>query len=189
MKGVVLAMNRLALRHGLLAVLLVMLALGGCSSDPEAPVPEAPAKECPKGTTLPADGASCEPGNWLREDGSCQPAGLPPDMPCPPGEYQLEGYGCAKVGLPPNMKCPPGEYDLKGHGCVPAGLPPNMPCLPGEVEKDGGGASLRGFPPEKCAARMSRFQAWEQVGEQRPPPGQFFQSQWRDRSNIWRTRG
>src|SRR5262245_49664164 len=104
------SMHRLALRHWSLALLLVLLALGGGSKESEAPVSGTgtPIKTCPKGTVPPVDG-QCEAGVWLREDGCCQPAGLPPDMPCPPGEYELAGYGCVPAGLPPDMPCPPGE--------------------------------------------------------------------------------
>ncbi|WP_437521414.1 right-handed parallel beta-helix repeat-containing protein [Sorangium sp. So ce726] len=94
--------------------------------------------------------ANCAPGEMPLDDGRCQPAGLPLDMPCPPGEMPLEGGGCQPAGLPPDMPCAPGEMPLEGGGCQPAGLPPDMPCAPGEMPLPGGSCQRAGVPPVAC---------------------------------------
>lgn len=65
----------------------------------------------------------CEPGELPRDDGACQPAGLPPDMPCPPGELPRDDGACQPAGLPSDMPCPPGETLSMDGACQSAGVP------------------------------------------------------------------
>jgi len=68
-------------------------------------------------------GDGCSPGELLRDDGACQPAGLPPDMPCPPGELLRDDGACQPAGLSPDMPCPPGETLSMDGACQSAGVP------------------------------------------------------------------
>jgi len=71
----------------------------------------------------------CAPGEWLRDDGVCVPAGLPPDMPCPPGEWQREEDGaCIPAGIPPDG-CGVGFVHDGDRGCEP--ILPEGPCPEG----------------------------------------------------------
>src|SRR4051812_39861385 len=100
--------------RALLCTILAALLLG-CG-----PVPAAPPAPPPK---------SCDPGETLLDDGRCQPAGLPLDMPpCSPGEAPLEGGGCQKAGVPPDA-CGEGFMPDGKDGCE-AILPPD-PCPKG----------------------------------------------------------
>ncbi|MBI4701007.1 MAG: hypothetical protein HY744_07590 [Deltaproteobacteria bacterium] len=71
------------------------------------------------------------------DNGGCQPAGVPPDMPCPPGEALVDGGKCQPAGVPAEA-CGQGfEPDGNG-GCEP--ILPAEPCpkgqmaVPGETE-------------------------------------------------------
>ncbi|WP_437630267.1 right-handed parallel beta-helix repeat-containing protein [Sorangium sp. So ce854] len=121
-----------------LVLVALALAMAGCGADDGAP---GPADTGP---------VTCAPGEMPLDDGRCQPAGLPLDMPCPPGEMPLDGGRCQPAGLPLDMPCPPGEMALDGGGCQPAGLPPDMPCAPGEVALPGGSCQRAGVPPVAC---------------------------------------
>jgi hypothetical protein len=93
----------------------IALVLAGC---------DGPAATGPPGPD--AGPTPCVPGQLTREDGTCQPAGLPPDMLCDPGELLLEdGITCQPAGLPPDMPCPPGELPLGDGACQKAGVPPS----------------------------------------------------------------
>jgi len=96
--------------RALALILLLALMIAGCGS------PAAPPKPKPK---------PCMPGELTRDDGTCQPAGLPPDMPCPPGELALDDGTCQPAGVPSDMPCPPGELALDDGTCQPAGVPPS----------------------------------------------------------------
>lgn len=77
----------------------------------------------------------CVPGEWLRDDGVCVPAGLPPDMPCPPGEWLRETDGaCIPAGVPPDG-CGEGFAHDGDRGCEPI-LPPE-PCPDGLIAVPG----------------------------------------------------
>jgi hypothetical protein len=94
---------------------MMTLVIAGCDS----PAPTGP-------PDLDAGPTPCMPGELTLDDGTCQPAGLPPDMPCPPGELLLkDGITCQKAGLPPDMPCPPGELLLDNGTCQKAGVPPS----------------------------------------------------------------
>ncbi|HZO17279.1 MAG TPA: hypothetical protein VFB62_28575, partial [Polyangiaceae bacterium] len=77
--------------------------------------------------------ASCAAGEWQREDGSCVPAGLPPDMLCPPGEWQRDGE-CIPAGVPPD-DCASG-FVPGDRSCEPilpvAPCPLGLMAVPGE---------------------------------------------------------
>ncbi|WP_437752274.1 right-handed parallel beta-helix repeat-containing protein [Sorangium sp. So ce1389] len=121
-----------------LALFALAVMTAGCGDDDTAPGPS---------DTGPA---TCAPGEAPLDDGRCQPAGLPLDMPCPPGEMPLDGGRCQPAGLPPDMPCPPGEMPLDGGGCQPAGVPPDMPCAPGEMPLPSGSCQRAGVPPVAC---------------------------------------
>jgi len=95
----------------------------GCSGESAEPPPDAPT-------------GSCAPGEWPSEDGSCVPAGLPPDMPCPPGEWPRQDGSCVPAGVPPEG-CGEGFVHDGDRGC--AALLPAEPCpvgfmaVPGEM--------------------------------------------------------
>ncbi|MDI3283432.1 right-handed parallel beta-helix repeat-containing protein [Polyangium sp. 15x6] len=133
-----LSMMRPLSRCLVLALLLVLLASEGCSSEPEA-APAASPKTCPA-------------GELLLEDGQCQPAGLPPDMVCPPGEWEMAGGGCAPAGLPPDMACPPGEMEKAGGGCQAAGIPQEL-CATG-FSPDGHQGCAPILPMDPCPDGM-----------------------------------
>ncbi|KYF76712.1 hypothetical protein BE11_44050 [Sorangium cellulosum] len=121
-----------------LALFALAFMTAGCGADDSAPSPS---------DTGPT---TCAAGEAPLDDGRCQPAGLPLDMPCPPGEMPLDDGRCQPAGLPPDMPCAPGEMPLDGGGCQPAGLPPGMPCAPGEVPLPGGSCQRAGVPPVAC---------------------------------------
>jgi hypothetical protein len=102
---------------GVVAVLVM-----GCGSDETTPI-ESPPADCPA-------------GEWAREDGSCVPAGLPPDMPCPPGEWLREDGMCIPAGVPPDG-CGEGFMHDGDRGCqavLPAApCPPGLMAVPGET--------------------------------------------------------
>ena len=120
-------------------VVFLLGVFGGCGSEGE-PTPVAPVKD--------ADPEGCAPGEWLREDGSCQPAGLPMDMPCPPGEWPDDKGGCQPAGLPLDMPCPPGEWLREDGGCQPAGVPPES-CAEGFAPDGEAGCEVI-LPAEDC---------------------------------------
>lgn len=115
-------------RAGRSALALALAALGGCSDDapPAAtPAPDAGATVgCKAGERagdggggaaciaagLPAD-APCEPGNLQRDDGSCAPAGVPPDG-CAAGFEHDGDRGCEPIL--PAAKCPAGSMAVPG---------------------------------------------------------------------------
>ncbi|WP_437323216.1 right-handed parallel beta-helix repeat-containing protein [Sorangium sp. So ce381] len=121
-------------------LLALALVVAGCGADDGAP----------DSSTTTSGPTNCAPGEMPLDDGRCQPAGLPLDMPCPPGEMPLDDGRCQPAGVPPDMPCPPGEMLLDGGGCQPAGLPPDMPCAPGEMPLPGGSCQKAGVPPVAC---------------------------------------
>ena len=90
----------------------------------------------------------CAPGDWRGEDGCCQPAGLPLDMPCPPGEWPDDHGICRPAGLPLDMPCPPGEWLREDSGCQPAGVPPED-CAEGFASDGNGGCDVI-LPAQDC---------------------------------------
>ncbi|HZO13360.1 MAG TPA: hypothetical protein VFB62_08870, partial [Polyangiaceae bacterium] len=90
--------------------------------------------------------AGCAAGEWLREDGQCIAAGLPPDMPCLPGEWLRDDGLCIPAGVPPDG-CGQGFVHDGDRGCDP--ILPEAPCLPGLMAVPGD-TSCREVAP--CAA-------------------------------------
>ena len=81
------------------------------------------------GPPIPAAGPTpCVPGELTLADGTCQPAGLPPDMPCPPGEMLLDDGTCQKAGVPASA-CEVGFLPDGKDGCEP--ILPAAPCPEG----------------------------------------------------------
>jgi hypothetical protein len=80
----------------MLVQLVVLFALGGCSSDPNA---------------LPVGPKTCEPSETLRENGDCQPAGIPPEM-CAVGFVPDGNRGCEPIL--PAEPCPDGMTAIPG---------------------------------------------------------------------------
>jgi len=83
-----------------------------------------------------APGQECAPGTWPRADGSCAPAGLPPEMACPPGEWQRDDGACIPAGVPPDG-CAAGFVHDGDRGCEPV-LPATacaegLMAVPGEI--------------------------------------------------------
>jgi hypothetical protein len=80
--------------------------------------------------------AACATGEWLRDDGVCVPAGLPPDMPCPPGEWLRDDGTCIPAGVPPEG-CGDGFVHDGDRGCEPilpeAACPSGQMAVPGET--------------------------------------------------------
>ncbi|WP_437630269.1 right-handed parallel beta-helix repeat-containing protein [Sorangium sp. So ce854] len=116
---------------------LVMAGCGASDSSPGAIPPDTDAGR-----------AACLPGETPLDDGRCQPAGLPLDMPCPPGEMPLDDGRCQPAGLPLDMPCPPGEAPLDDGRCQPAGVPPEA-CGQG-FEPDGRGGCNAALPEDPC---------------------------------------
>jgi hypothetical protein len=81
----------------------------------------------------PAPPAGCKPGEWVRDDGACVPAGLPPDLACPPGEDEVDG-ACVAAGTPPEG-CGAGFVHDGDRGCEP--ILPAAPCGDGEMAVPG----------------------------------------------------
>ncbi len=105
-----------------LALLLsLLLASGGCGGESE---PGGPATGGGSGAHI------CPAGQWQQQDGSCAPAGLPPDMPCPPAEWQQEDGTCAAAGVPPDG-CGEGFVHDGDRGCEP--ILPDEPCPSGQL--------------------------------------------------------
>ena len=84
--------HRAAAAGGRLALLVLLGALSACADDTADPLASCPAGQhrLPDGRCGVDDPAGCPPGELPRADGSCQPAGLPPDMPCAPGELEVD---------------------------------------------------------------------------------------------------
>ena len=97
-----------------LAVMLFVFAVA-CSDEGDEPPPD-------------SSPGGCVPGEWRRDDGSCVPAGLPPDMPCPPGEWLHDNGVCIPAGVPSDG-CGEGFVHDGERGCEP--LLPQEPCPPG----------------------------------------------------------
>ncbi len=117
-----LSLERLIRRSSVLVapwLFVVAIVLAGCDS-PTAP-PDAGSPD--------AGHEACAAGELTRDDGTCQPAGLPPDMPCPPGELlQGDGVTCQKAGVPPSA-C--------GAGFMPDGKDGCEPILPADTCTEG----------------------------------------------------
>lgn len=104
---------------------VIALLVAGCSSadgPPDIGLPDAGPPD--------AGPQPCAAGELARDDGTCQPAGLPPEMRCPPGELPLDNGTCQKAGVPPS-DCAAGFLPDGKDGCEPI-LPPN-PCAVGEM--------------------------------------------------------
>ncbi len=109
---------------------LLALVLAGC----DGPTTAGPAD----GGAPDAGPKACAPGELTREDGSCQKAGLPPDMPCPPGQMLLDGgQTCQKAGVPPSA-CGVGFLPDGKEGCEP--ILPADPCPVGQMAVPGDAA-------------------------------------------------
>lgn len=100
------------------------LALFGCGSD------EAPNANPSQSTT------NCGPGT-LREGTTCRLAGLPPDMPCAPGEIARDEGGCEPAGIPPE-RCADGFVAGAARSCdavlPPEACPHGTIAVPGDLE-------------------------------------------------------
>jgi hypothetical protein len=102
---------------------MIALVLAGC----DGPTTTSPPDGGPPDAGLPP----CAPGELTLADGTCQPAGLPPDMPCPPGELLLaDGITCQKAGVPPSA-CGVGFLPDGKDGCEP--ILPADPCPEGQM--------------------------------------------------------
>jgi len=102
-----------------------LLALGsvlGCAESAPSEVP---------GSLAPSP---CQVGEWLREDGLCAPAGLPPDAPCSPGEWLRDDGSCIPAGVPPDG-CAEGFVHDGDRGCDP--VLPASACAPGTIAVPG----------------------------------------------------
>lgn len=108
-------------------VMALLLALAPGCGDETALDPTAPPDE-PVGGSSPG---SCQPGEIEGDDGSCQPAGLPPDLP-PAGPPEPP-----EAGVPPDQCAAGFESDGEG-GCVPIlpaeACPAGLMAVPGETE-------------------------------------------------------
>ncbi len=113
---------------------LMALVLAGCdgatgSPDAGSPDPDAGPPD--------AGPSPCVPGELTLADGTCQPAGLPPNMPCPPGELLLEdGKTCQKAGVPASA-CEVGFLPDGKEGCEPIlpadACPEGQMAIPGDT--------------------------------------------------------
>ncbi|RLB61472.1 MAG: hypothetical protein DRI90_11275, partial [Deltaproteobacteria bacterium] len=113
------------------AIVAICLALMGCGEDSSVTDPAAGGGGSRSG---------CEAGETLLDDGSCHPAGLPPDSrPCPPGEAEDGSGSC----------CPAGTLPLPTGGCLAAGIDPDD-CAAG-FEPDGERGCTPVLPTEPCA--------------------------------------
>src|SRR5262245_4192793 len=92
-------------------------------------------------TAPPPPSGACRAGELERDDGSCQPAGLPTDMACPPGEWLSEAMECIPAGVPPDG-CGAGFVHTGDRGCE--AVLPGSPCGPGLVAL-AGGSRFRGL--------------------------------------------
>ncbi|RLB45883.1 MAG: hypothetical protein DRI90_27940, partial [Deltaproteobacteria bacterium] len=80
------------------------------------------------------DAGGCAAGELTLEDGSCRPAGLPPDMACPPGELPPDDGGCQRAGVASGACATGFEHD-SDRGCEP--ILPSSPCPPGQIAVPG----------------------------------------------------
>lgn len=115
-----------------MVALLIGLAAAACGSPESSSSTSAPQSDAGADA-----GVVCAAGTHVLDDGSCEPAGLPPDAACQPGEMPLAEGGCELAGIP-EADCGEGFAPTGERGCEP--ILPDEPCasglmaLPGDLE-------------------------------------------------------
>ncbi|HZO17031.1 MAG TPA: hypothetical protein VFB62_27330, partial [Polyangiaceae bacterium] len=95
----------------------LLVAAFGCGEETAEPTPPDPDTQ-----------TSCVPGELRMEDGSCRPAGLPPDLP-------PAGPSAAPLAGVPRDGCAMGFVHDGDGGCQP--VLPDSPCAPGMIAVPG----------------------------------------------------